>query len=66
MNGAVTVTIPAKAALRVEAENVNGSIRSEVAGLSSEKHSLSGDLNGGGATLSIETVNGSINVKSAG
>jgi DUF4097 and DUF4098 domain-containing protein YvlB len=66
VNGSVTVTIPAKAALRVEAENVNGSIRSEVAGLSSEKHSLSGDLNGGGATLSIETVNGAISVKSAG
>jgi hypothetical protein len=66
VNGSVTMTIPAKASLRVEAENVNGSITSDVPGLSSEKHSLSGDLNGGGATLSIETVNGSISVKSAG
>ena len=66
VNGSVTVTISSKAALRVEAENVNGSVRSDIPGLSPEKHALAGDLNGGGSTLAIETVNGSIEVKSAG
>ena len=51
--------------VRIEAENVNGSVHNELDGLSSEKHSLTGDLNGGGSTLSIETVNGGIGVKAA-
>lgn len=65
VNGSVTLIIPKTAAVRIEAENVNGSVHNELDGLSSEKHSLSGDLNGGGSTLSIETVNGGIGVKAA-
>jgi DUF4097 and DUF4098 domain-containing protein YvlB len=60
VNGGIEVTLPAGASLRVEAENVNGSIRSEVPGLSTAKHSARGDMNGGGGTLTVETVNGSI------
>lgn len=65
VNGHVALAIPSKAALRIEAENVNGSIRSGLPGLAAEKHSLSGNLNGGGATLTVETVNGGIEIKSA-
>lgn len=65
VNGTVTLSLPRGAAVRIEAENVNGSIRNELAGLTGEKHSLSGDLNGGGGTLSIETVNGGIEIKAA-
>jgi DUF4097 and DUF4098 domain-containing protein YvlB len=65
VNGAVTMSLPTAAAVRIEAENVNGSIHNEMAGLSVQKHSLSGDLNGGGSTLSIETVNGGVEIKAA-
>jgi DUF4097 and DUF4098 domain-containing protein YvlB len=65
VNGSVTLSLPRDAAVRIEAENVNGSIRNELPGLHAEKHSLSGDLNGGGGTLSIETVNGGIEIKAA-
>ncbi|MEW6756912.1 MAG: hypothetical protein AB1347_01715 [Acidobacteriota bacterium] len=60
VNGGIEVTLSAGAALRVEAENVNGSIRSELPGLSRAKHSVRGEMNGGGGTLTVETVNGSI------
>lgn len=63
VNGHVDLTLPAKAAVRIEAENVHGSVESGFSGLNEEKHSLVGNLNGGGATLSVETVNGSIEVK---
>ncbi len=66
VNGHVELTLPGKAALRVEAENVNGGVESGFSGLSKEKHSISGDLNGGGRTISVETVNGSITIRPAG
>jgi hypothetical protein len=47
----------------VEAENVNGGLSSDLPGISRSKHSLQGDLNGGGKTLAIETVNGGIHIK---
>ena len=64
VNGRVAVALIPEAAVRIEAENVNGSIHSAFSGLESERHNLSGDLNGGGATLAIETVNGGIEIKS--
>ena len=64
VNGHVAVALIPAAAVRIEAENVNGSIHSALTGMESEKHNLSGDLNGGGATLAIETVNGGIEIKS--
>jgi len=63
VNGHVTLTLPAGIAVRIEAENVHGDVASGFPGVSEDKHTLSGDLNGGGKTLSIETVNGSIEVK---
>jgi hypothetical protein len=66
VNGRVALRLRADAAVRVEAENVNGSVQSGFPALKGSKHSLSGDLNSGGQTLSIETVNGSISVDPAG
>lgn len=66
VNGSVTLKLPSGSAVRIEAENVNGSIQSGFPALKGSKHSMSGDLNGGGQTLSIETVNGSIHVEPAG
>lgn len=65
VNGTIALNIAKAAAVRIEAENVNGSIRNELPGFSQEKHSLSGDLNGGGATLSAKTVNGGIEITAA-
>lgn len=66
VNGHVALSLPGKAALRVEAENVNGGVECGFTGLTREKHSISGDLNGGGQTITVETVNGSIEVKPQG
>ncbi len=62
VNGGITLALAEKAACRVQAENVNGSVSTSLQGLTRSKHSLRGDLNGGGATLQIETVNGSVKV----
>ena len=66
VNGTVTLRLPSATAVRIEAENVNGGVQSGFPALKGSKHSLSGDLNSGGQTLSIETVNGSIHVDPAG
>jgi DUF4097 and DUF4098 domain-containing protein YvlB len=65
VNGHVTIALSPKASLRVEAENVNGGLSSDLPGITRSKHSLQGDLNGGGKTLSIETVNGGIEIRPA-
>ncbi len=62
VNGGITLTIRPTAALRVSASNVNGSITCDLPGAAPSKHQLNADLNGGGETLSVETVNGSIKV----
>jgi len=63
VNGGVTLSLDPRARLRVEAENVNGGIRCELPGLQPAKHALRGDLNGGGRTLVVETVNGAVALK---
>jgi hypothetical protein len=63
VNGSIALKVPAGAAFTLEAENVNGSVRSTISGLTTSKHSIRGDVNGGGATLSVETVNGSVEVE---
>jgi DUF4097 and DUF4098 domain-containing protein YvlB len=62
VNGSVTLRVSPDAALRLDLENVNGSIESVVPGLEGGKHSKGGDVNGGGNALSVQTVNGSIQV----
>ncbi|MGC8762605.1 MAG: DUF4097 family beta strand repeat-containing protein [Acidobacteriota bacterium] len=63
VNGGVEIFLDPRARLRVEAENVNGGIRCELPGLRPAKHALRGDLNGGGAALVVETVNGAVALK---
>ncbi len=63
VNGSVTLAFSPKAALHLEIENVNGSIASSFGGLEGSRHSKDGDVNGGGATIKIETVNGSVSVE---
>ncbi len=63
VNGGVTLSLDPRARLRVEAENVNGGMRCELPGLQPAKHALRGDLNGGGRTLVVETVNGAVDLK---
>lgn len=63
VNGGVDLSLDPRARLRVEAENVNGGIRCDLPGLQAARHALRGDLNGGGRTLVVETVNGAVSLK---
>jgi len=70
VNGSITVTLPASLAATVSAETVNGAIETDfpltMKGVSMEggrmRH-LRGTINGGGRSLEMETVNGSIHLK---
>jgi hypothetical protein len=68
VNGGITLTFPASLAATVEAGTVNGSIDSEfplrVQGRFSARR-LTGTIGGGGRTLNLETVNGSIELRRA-
>ena len=62
VNGGITLSFPASASFSLEAENVNGSVKSSFPGLDASKHSIRGDANGGGQTLTVETVNGHVDI----
>jgi DUF4097 and DUF4098 domain-containing protein YvlB len=66
VNGKIVLVLPADASARVEAETVNGSIDADDFGLEPEKgfvgRDLSGEIGGGDARISLDTVNGSINI----
>jgi DUF4097 and DUF4098 domain-containing protein YvlB len=66
VNGKIVLVIPADTSARVNAETVNGSINAEDFGLEPEKgfvgRDLSGDIGGGDARISLDTVNGSIRI----
>ncbi|MDH3941573.1 MAG: DUF4097 domain-containing protein, partial [Xanthomonadales bacterium] len=66
VNGKITLLVPANTSARVNAETVNGSINAEDFGLKPEKgfvgRDLSGDIGGGDARISLDTVNGSIKI----
>lgn len=68
VNGSITVELPGDAAADVEAQTVHGSINTDFPitvqgrfGMRSAK----GTIGGGGPNLSLQTVNGSINLKRA-
>jgi DUF4097 and DUF4098 domain-containing protein YvlB len=67
VNGAITIHLPADASARVVAETVNGSIDADDFGLKADKGFVGRDLNGtigeGDASVSLDTVNGSIRIK---
>jgi DUF4097 and DUF4098 domain-containing protein YvlB len=67
VNGKIELYLPADASARVTAETVNGSIDADDFGLKPEKgfvgRDLSGEIGGGDARISLDTVNGSIRIK---
>jgi hypothetical protein len=68
VNGSITVTLPSSTSADVHAETVNGEIETDfaltVSGRVSRRR-LSGTIGGGGRSLQMETVNGSIHLKSS-
>ncbi|MFW6192942.1 MAG: DUF4097 family beta strand repeat-containing protein [Gemmatimonadota bacterium] len=64
-NGGVRLTVPDGFAARLEAETVHGDIQTDfpitVQGRIGKE--LSGDLNGGGPTVRLETTNGGISIE---
>lgn len=66
VNGRIVLRLPADASARVNAETVNGSIDADDFGLEPEKgfvgRDLSGQIGGGDARISLDTVNGSITI----
>lgn len=67
VNGSVTVSLPKQLDANLEAETVNGSIETDypitVMGRLTPRH-LSGRIGQGGRSLRLETVNGSIHIRS--
>ena len=63
-NGGISVRLPRDARLSVDASTTNGHVHSdfEVPGAAKGKHSLKGDINGGGGRLTLSTTNGSIDI----
>jgi hypothetical protein len=68
VNGRVTIILPKTADVRISADTLNGSINGRDFGLETDKGFVGSDLNGnigdGSARLNIDTVNGSIKIKS--
>jgi len=71
VNGSITVTLPASLAAEVQADTVNGAIESDFpltlkGGVGMEGHRLRhlrATVNGGGRSLEMQTVNGSIHLR---
>lgn len=66
VNGKILLLVPSDTSARVNAETVNGSINADDFGLEPEKgfvgRDLSGEIGGGDARISLDTVNGSIRI----
>lgn len=68
VNGRVAITLPADADVKVSADTLNGSINARDFDLETDKGFVGSDLNGeignGSARLNIDTVNGSVKIRS--
>jgi len=62
VNGQISIRLLQTVSVSLSIENVNGSIRTDFKEIEGTKREKSGDINGGGETISIEAVNGSIEV----
>lgn len=66
VNGSITLTLPSSTGAEVRAETVNGEIETDfpltVTGRISKRR-LTGTIGGGGRSLELETVNGSIHLR---
>lgn len=67
VNGSCNVTLPADAAFDLKADSVNGGISCDfpITLHKSGRHHLSGSVNGGGAQIALDSVNGRLNVSPA-
>lgn len=68
VNGGITVSLPATVGAEVEAETVNGSLSSDFPltmqpGRSRSPRRMQGTIGAGGGRLSLETVNGGIEIR---
>ncbi|HNQ78482.1 MAG TPA: DUF4097 family beta strand repeat-containing protein [Acidobacteriota bacterium] len=63
VNGSIVVKLPAGSSFSVTTETVNGSIESDFPEVTGSRREKSGDIGSGGDKLSIETVNGSIEIR---
>jgi DUF4097 and DUF4098 domain-containing protein YvlB len=68
VNGRVTITLPESSDVHITADTLNGGINGRDFGLKTDKGFVGSDLNGkigsGQARLNIDTVNGSIKIRS--
>lgn len=68
VNGRVTITLPENSDVQITADTLNGGINGRDFGLKTDKGFVGSDLNGkigsGSARLNIDTVNGSIKIRS--
>jgi hypothetical protein len=67
VNGGCTLRLPANAAFRLDTETVNGGTRCDfpITLEKSGQHELRGTVNGGGASVKMESVNGGLSVERA-
>lgn len=63
VNGTIVVKLPAGSNFSVTTETVNGSIESDFPEVTGSRREKSGEIGAGGDKLSIETVNGSIEIR---
>jgi len=67
VNGSCTATLPANAAFTLKSDSVNGSISCDfpiTIGKAGRRH-LNGSVNGGGAEVVLDSVNGSLSIRAA-
>jgi DUF4097 and DUF4098 domain-containing protein YvlB len=68
INGRITMTLPADADVSINADTLNGGINGKDFGLEADKGFVGSDLRGnigsGSASINIDTVNGSIKIRS--
>ena len=68
VNGSIDISMPASLSAEVEVKTLNGSISSDfpltVQGTFSRRH-MTGTIGGGGRSLQLETVNGSVQIRRA-
>lgn len=68
VNGRVTISLPESSDVQITADTLNGGINGRDFGLATDKGFVGSDLNGkigsGSARLNIDTVNGSIKIRS--
>lgn len=67
VNGTCTAIVPADAAFTLKADSVNGRVSCDfpITIAKSGRRTLNGSVNGGGAEIVLDSVNGSLNVRAA-